>query len=142
MNQYGQSLKSNHKQKGVAVIALADKLQDKICSFVKNIEHFEPPIEALEQFKTDFIALLHSEDKVMNAHSRIWKPIVANILIALSGVGLLAIIAKAVTHVITAKRKEDISFNRAFFFARTHSQQNIDNVEHEMRNTCALPYVR
>jgi hypothetical protein len=121
--------------KGRAIITLSDTLETRIASFVNAIGSETP--QTLAAFDSDFKRLLHTQDKLMNEHRAIWKPIIANVLIALTGIGLIAIAIKASSQAIKPRgNAEDPSrmFNHSLFFAKTRTQEQLENIE----TTCLL----
>lgn len=72
------------------------------------------------QFKTSFMTKLHSKDNEMAAHRERWKVIVANVLIALTGIGLFAI---GVCYGLTGH----------CFFNQTLREKHIQALEEEAR---------
>jgi hypothetical protein len=89
MFAYGISLLCHDKDKAETVFLLAIGLKKSL----KN--HYSKPLEEQrtteQQFKTEFTQCLHSQDAAMSDHRDYWKVITANIAIALTGVGLLAL---------------------------------------------------
>ena len=76
-------------EKGKAIMELALELKGDIKTFTEY-----PKAQQLAQketFKNEFITKLHSKDDLMSEHRAYWKVLVANILIALTGIGLFAI---------------------------------------------------
>ena len=68
---------------------------------------------------------------IIQTHRMIYKPIIGNILLALTGIGLLAILYKAGAHYLDSVRKqESISFNQSLFFTETKSQKLLQQTEH------------
>jgi hypothetical protein len=133
MRQYGETINT---EKGTEVQILADELKgklshylnDEVISKILNKQPFDP--KTLIQFKEDFTILAHSKDTQMNEHREIWKPIVANIILALTGVGLLALVGNIIIQIArSATDKQAISFNNLFFFAKTHSESLIKNID-------------
>lgn len=68
------------------------------------------------QFKQQFINKLHSKDDVMTTHRAYWKVIIANILIALTGIGLIALGVQYAT-------------NGHCFYAKTKRENLVDSIE-------------
>jgi hypothetical protein len=126
MGKYGAKLSALNLVKGQIVVELAGQLK----GMLKEASKIEKTPDSLETFKKDFHKILHSKDTEMQAHRKIWKPITANILIALTGIGLLAIIVKAASHAIDfSKKNQPTSFNNSFFFAKTSSQELGDEID-------------
>ncbi|CEG56989.1 hypothetical protein [Legionella fallonii] len=136
MENYGEKLLGIGADKGTTAISLAKELDKKLVDFLLKSSTTPPTQEQFEQFKADFKGALHDKDDVMHQHREQWKPIVANILLALSGIGLIAIIIKATAHVIDASlNKKQLSFNQAFFFAKTQSQELGDKIDESLEDT-------
>lgn len=129
MSQYGVVLAKEDKNKSQAVAGLVGKLNDLIDGFVERSSVQRTTAVDAAQFKRGFKKVLHEQDHVMNSHRHLWKPIVANLLIALTGIGLLALIGHAIYHAVQHGGSPTI--NHALFFAKTASQQYIDNLDAE-----------
>ncbi|MDI1352687.1 MAG: hypothetical protein PSV35_07995, partial [bacterium] len=122
----GYSLSINDRRKGLIVINLAGKLRQQLDIFFNFSLHKTRTAEKLDAFTTQFKTLLHSEDKLMQQHSAVWKPILANILLALTGVGLVAIAIKTI-HAIN--NTSSISWIDCCFFTKTNRQKQIEQIE-------------
>ncbi|MGL6029951.1 MAG: hypothetical protein ACRC0B_01565 [Legionella sp.] len=129
MSQYGVVLAKEDKNKSQAVAGLVGKLNDLIDGFVERSSVQRTTAVDAAQFKRGFKKVLHEQDHVMNSHRHLWKPIVANLLIALTGIGLLALIGHAIYHAVQHGGKATV--NHSLFFAKTASQQCIDTLDAE-----------
>lgn len=115
MEDYGKKLEKADPQKGEIAINLARKLGWLVNSYEKK--QIEEP-----KFKEEFNKLLHSQDHIMSKHRATWKPILVNIDIALTGVGLLAIGIK-LAH-------DKLSTGQAtFFYHKTYRQGQIEDIK-------------
>lgn len=135
MRRYGQSLLRTDHTKGAAVVKLSDALKEKLYSFVLSFRNETPPDFVI--FQREFKELLHSQDAAMDHHRHQWKPIVANILLALTGVGLIAIMIKAGIQAINPKGNADDpnrTFNHSLFFAKTRTQEQLESIEADIIN--------
>lgn len=96
MFAHGLFLLSWDTQNARAALLLALELKKELKQF------FEKPAQeqkmSIKQFKASFIKTLHSKDQEMSVHRQLWKVIIANILIALTGLGLFAIAANYLIH--------------------------------------------
>ena len=117
---------SQGKNKIKELWGLHTALSEKLKNFLLTSIRLQPTKESFERFKNEFIELANSKNKLMQAHRQQWKPIIANILIALTGIGLFAIIIKA--GLTKAVCKKPMSFNQVFFFAKTTSERLIAGV--------------
>ncbi|KTD64975.1 hypothetical protein [Legionella shakespearei] len=127
MKNYGKSLADLGIGKGNTAVELAEALENKLTHFLLETDLTEKNIT---QFKSSFSALLHSKDLIMHEHREQWKPIVANILIALTGIGLLAILFKVICHAIeVSNQNKPMSFNQSFFFAKPKTQEFEEEIE-------------
>lgn len=127
MKEYGVSLLAVDNLKGHAAVHLADQLEKTAKSYSESLQHSD---KNLEQFKTEFKKLLHSQDDLMKTHRELWKPISANILLALTGLGLLAIVVKTcVAWADNASNNKPFSFNNALFFAKTNRELKNEAIE-------------
>jgi hypothetical protein len=121
---------------------LAQALEEELDSFLvgcyKTITDNNKTVtpEDEKAFKSKFNKVLHSKDKEMAVHSQAWKPIVANILIALSGIGLVALIINIAAHAISSHIKnKEFSKNKAFFFAQTKAEELRETSENHVTQT-------
>ena len=131
MNQYGRRLNTaGETQKGKTLIELSKKLQLKAEKYKLsglNSENFPA-------FKQQFSTLLHSEDATLSQYRLALNTIFANILLALTGIGLLLIAGKLIHSQFTE--------GRALFFYqkdKTTSENKVLCVERElteMGNKC------
>ncbi|WED42069.1 tetratricopeptide repeat protein [Legionella cardiaca] len=130
MYYYGQKIGFN---KGEIIRDHTQALKNKLEQFLIDAYYQETPnLEQELVFKDEFKQLLNSQEKRLEieTHREAWRPIIANILLALTGIGLLAIIAKVVAHAVESHgNKTDFSMNKAFFFAKTHSQILAEEIE-------------
>lgn len=121
MHNYGVLLRDQGASKGQVAIDLASKLTTMANEFFDK----EPEQRNFAEFEPRFSTLLHSKDKEMSAYRISWGTIVANIAIALTGVGLLFIAGKLIHSKVTE--------NRALFFfqkSKTTGEEKIADVEH------------
>lgn len=112
MFSYGLFLLSCDVEKGEKSMFLALELKNMLKNFYE-MPPLEQPIKK-EQFSKDFLKKLHSADDVMSAHREHWKIITANIFIAATVLGLVA-----------------IAINRGLFFSKTNRQKQIAGVKNE-----------
>ncbi len=134
MKTYGEVLSKSDDQKGSTVKELACKLTEELVVFITKSIKKLPTNEEVEQFKSEFSNLLHSEDEILTSHREIWKPIVVNIFIALTGIGFLALLIKAVIKASSQsnQNKQELAFNDYFFFAKTNSQILNEQIEESL----------
>jgi hypothetical protein len=88
MHTYGLRLKSACPEKAEAAMQLAIELTEDL----KNYHETSPEVQNKEVFKTDFHYKLHSQDDLMSTHRHYSKVVLANIAIALTGIGLAALV--------------------------------------------------
>jgi hypothetical protein len=74
----------------------------------------------------------------MKAHRAMWKPLVLNILLAITGVGLAALLVKSLIVLTSSHEDNTHLFNKFGFWGRTHSEILSYTVEQELEN-CTLP---
>ena len=110
---YGIYLLSCDVEKGKLAMLHGLDLKKELKNF------FELPtaeqVKGLPAFKASFLTKLHSKDTQMAVHRDEWKVIVANIAIALTGLGLIAL---GIHYAVTGQ----------CFFATTQRQKLVDNV--------------
>lgn len=89
MFAHGLFLLTNDLEKAKVAMFLAVELKQALKAFMELSP--EQRNQKTLIFKNDFIQKLHSKDHIMSIHREYWKVIVANILIAITGIGLLAL---------------------------------------------------
>ena len=122
MVAHGLYLMNCSPSEGIRTMMLALDLKTALKQFVEQTPQQQHLNQ--ERFKRTFFTKLHSADEHMAVHRQQWKVILANILIALTGIGLLALGVNAVRH-------------RSCFFALTKRQQCIKAIEQEMERPFA-----
>jgi TPR repeat protein len=86
--------------------------------------------EQYEDFKKEFDVLLHSKDKDFEKHRKEWKPLIANVALAVTVIGLVAIIIKVCIHAKEANdNKKPFSRNQALFWYKTQSQKHLEKIQ-------------
>ncbi|MCC5792361.1 MAG: hypothetical protein JJT82_07125 [Legionellaceae bacterium] len=89
MHHYGCQLQSEAPEKSAAVQLLAKQLlKDLKQHYVLGLDSDSV---AHAQFQAEFIKTLHSKDELMASHRQYWKVMVANIALALTVIGTLAV---------------------------------------------------
>ncbi|MCL9685525.1 hypothetical protein [Legionella maioricensis] len=114
MIAHGVYLISQDVEKGKTALLLGLELKKELKEFYERPA--EEQRENLSVFKDSFLHQLHSKDDEMAIHREKWKIIVANIAIALTGVGLIAL-------------GIHYALNRQCFFALTKREQLIEHIE-------------
>jgi hypothetical protein len=120
IKEYGYYLSSQGAPKGQVAIDLADALYKKASSyFIQDAATANFP-----KFKQEFSALLKSKNHEMSEYRTSWSTIIANVLIALTGVGLLLMAGKLIHSGITQGRP-------LFFFQkpRTTTEEKLGEVD-------------
>lgn len=114
MLAHGLFLLSCDVEKAKVALLLALELKKDLKNF------FEQPSEEQEvmkeQFNLYFLHKIHSKDSEMSLHRAFWKVLVANILIAFTGIGLVAL-------------GINYAFNGGCFFSQTKREQLIKSIE-------------
>lgn len=121
MNEYGHVLLKEGHAKGNEVIRLSQHLNMKALALsIVDWKVYTP--EQKKAIVDEFTKLAHSKDELLQEHRAAWKPIVANILLALTGIGLIAIAVKAVMHAVeSSKNQKPMSLGGMLFFAEPKS---------------------
>lgn len=138
MDAYGKKLQTEGAtDKGKAAIQLAQELNLEIHLFILKSAGAKPDLLAIDLFKKEFSQKLHSKDELMHAHRAIWKPIVANILIALTGIGFLALLINMAYQATLINKDNSQPFvNKFLFFAKPKSQEITETVDKELNSAC------
>ncbi|KTD22580.1 hypothetical protein [Legionella londiniensis] len=130
MRKYGERLAKEDEDKGKTAKKLAYKLKEKVDIFVQNAAETDPQSGEINRFKLEFIDLLHSKDKSMDTYKKAWKPIVDDILAALSGIGLVALTIKSGSNAVhSIRNNKPFTFNDSCFFARTRREEQVQEIE-------------
>ena len=132
MKNYGLKLRRKGVKKGDVVCKLADDLKAKANGFFGELLARELSVDEINQFQDEFKALLARENETMQKHREIWKPILWNILIACTGIGLIALAVNAGIVAIDFMKNSDkkpLNVNQFGFFARTNSEKLIQAIE-------------
>ena len=79
---------SDQRDEGETVMGLALSLKKKLRTFIEQPQAYQD--QQKEHFIRDFITELHSKDELMVTKRSLWQVILTNVLIALSGIGLIA----------------------------------------------------
>ena len=132
MQGYGYTLQKQAKEKGKAIINLAEELQNMIDELEKN------PItpERWNAFKHSFNTKLHSLDKDMAQHRAKWKPIIANIIIAFTGIGTLLLLGRVVSDAYSQK---GITF-KTLFFANTTREEKVSAIADSLNKSAPVTF--
>jgi hypothetical protein len=120
MRNYGEVLDRKGVSKGLVAMKLATELE----LMAKKFFALSPEERDEAKFKEEFLILLRRENQQMSAYRIAWGTIVANIAIALTGIGLLLIAGQLIHSKATGKRA-------LFFFqkSKTTSEEKIANIE-------------
>ncbi|MFY7697804.1 MAG: hypothetical protein ACOVQX_03165 [Legionella sp.] len=114
MHAYGFKLYQRGELKGHTAMLLSIELFNDLNSFIQLSDAEQKSSQAA--FANQFLKKLHSKDHEMAMHRSWSKNIIANLLIALTGFGLIIL----GTYYLTTGH---------LFFSKTQSQKNIDEVE-------------
>jgi len=148
MYEHGDEITAQELAKGLAAKRLAMALFKDLQTF----HRLEPREQGAQKptFITEFNVKLHSQDDVMSAHRAVWKNIVANILVAMAVVGLVAVAAPlagvgmAVAGIPVVPLTAGVLFGalglqclltRHGFFGNTQSEKNVATVAAEFSAT-------
>jgi hypothetical protein len=126
MGNYGLTLDKKGAAKGKIAIVLATELDGLVTAFFTDNPDFAqtPDKTKFTAFKDEFLKKLHSEDQAMSEYRLAWGTVIANILIALTGIGVLFIGAQLAYTYCTEGRAR-------FFFQqpKTSSEEKIANLD-------------
>ncbi|WP_367606753.1 ankyrin repeat domain-containing protein [Legionella sp. W05-934-2] len=119
LKEYGANLKTQGASKGQIAIDLAEELWSKADAFFKK----ENNPDNFKTFQTEFSQVLNSKNHEMSEYRTSWPTIIANIAIALTGIGALLLAG----NLIYTKETQ----GRALFFfqkSQTTCEEKIGNV--------------
>jgi hypothetical protein len=127
LKQYGLLLKSQGASKGQIALDLASELHIKAGEFFKK----EATPEELKQFQDEFTLLLNSKNDKMAEYRTNWTTIIANIAIALTGIGALFLAGQ-----LLYSQANDPKGRALFFFqkSKTTSEEKVDEVQQALRS--------
>lgn len=108
---------------GAATLDLALELAGMKNEFFRDAAKVNS-VDEFKKFEAKFTKVLHSRDDIMNEHRARWKVIVANIAIALTGIGAFILLGRAVASCVTGKP--------IMFFAHTNRRRQLDRIEKSM----------
>lgn len=123
MYLYGREIAAEDAEKSTAVKRLAIDLYTDIKKYYQS--RYRPTPQEKQQFINEFHEKLHSKDELMSKHRGRWKVIVANVALAFTGIGLLAI------GISLLARGHG-------FFNETKSQQLVNGVGEQLNNTISV----
>lgn len=120
MGCYGLSLSDQDFYKGRTALTLSNELRKMATDFLK----LEANARDFNAFQSNFLNLLHSEDNEMGSYRISWGTIIANISIALTGIGLLFTAAQLTYSKVTEGRA-------LFFFqkSKTTREETVAELE-------------
>jgi hypothetical protein len=127
LKQYGTSLRKKSPEKSNAAITLSSQLKDKLNKFIENGNEKTMTAWSFLLFRKEFKTKLHSQDKLFAHHRAYHRVIIANVAIALTGVGTLALLGKFLYSLATEKKAVG-------FFDKTNGQQSIKKIESTLEN--------
>lgn len=130
MREYGEKLSKAGCSKGKMINNLTNELDKRLDIFIIKCIENVPSRAFVAQFKEEFAKVLVSQNTAMYAHRKQWKPIITNILIALTGIGIIAIIVKTSLEGVRAyqQNRPIFSFNQSLFFAKPNSQKHCEEI--------------
>lgn len=132
MKQYGHKLKSKEIDKGEMAIILADGLVDILQQHSKLLSNPGKNEEQYKKFEDQFLEKLNSQYDALAEHRAFKNVIIANVLIALTGVGALFLAAQAIYSYHTTGKAVG-------FFNKTTGQQCADEIKAALtKNTLAI----
>ena len=118
MKHYGTSTNSNE------VVALADSLEKQIDVFVEMASRKPCTQQETAPLKKQLREAISEHNRLIQSHSNILKPIIANLLLALTGVGAIVIFTRALyVGVQIARGRDELAFNRFLLFTQTNKEQ-------------------
>lgn len=133
LNDHGAKLiDEGDREVGESTCKLASDLkQQSVDYFLRN--NFTN--DSFNIFKTQFQQVIDNKEAEIGKHRAPWKPIVANILLALTGIGLLIQIGKMVVSAINKDKS-------LFFFGTTERQNKIAEIEEKFSFLTTPPQMR
>ena len=119
--KYGKQLVTSpgSKDDGKKIIDLAHQLKQLGLTFLLSQQTLG--IQEQQELKKNFMQLLERNYQSMGNHRAFWKPLLANIVIAATGIGLIAL-------------GIHYSLNRSFFFSTTHRQNQLHQIKDQMES--------
>ncbi|WP_158615187.1 ankyrin repeat domain-containing protein [Legionella septentrionalis] len=97
LRAHGEAIKQKNLKnevEGEKAIAAADALENLAYLYFAEKNTLNPDTKTIEKIQDSFKQRLAQTHKDLSTHRSLWKPVLANILIAATGIGLLVIIGK------------------------------------------------
>lgn len=121
IEQYGEKLGGLTDKEGNAVLGLAFALRAKVDTFIISNQGQEVTQQALASFQTGFMYLAHTQDELMSKHASWWKPVLVNMVAAVTTLGIVVGLQLAASKWSTGRF--------AFFYDRSVGLERVDAVE-------------
>lgn len=128
LERHGKSLPESEKK--VAIEQIVHLLNQQVDEFYKKVLTEGSNFEDFTAFALAFKTTLHGQDRLLNQQRKAWKPILANILIALTGVGAILLAARAA--IKASYKGEERQKHPVSFFAHTASLKAVDAIEEKV----------
>lgn len=121
IEQYGLGTGGLSDKQRETIIGLAQSLRTKVDTFIISNQEREVTREAVESFQAEFMYLAHTQDELMSKHASWWKPVLVNMVAAVTSFGI------AVGLQLAASKWSTGRF--AFFYDRSVGLERVDAVE-------------
>jgi hypothetical protein len=125
LESYGKARLLSDKAKHDAAVDLAGELRKMVSAFIHTNNDPNTLPGNFHEFKQRFSVTLHRHEKLFSEHRDYNRVILANILIALTGIGIFILGGKMTYSYMTSGRVEG-------FFAKTKGQNMMDNITDDL----------
>lgn len=102
------------QEQGMQAAAFAEQLKEEATKFYKA--RLKNNTQECDEVRHQFTALFEQGNKIVTTHRAVWKPILINIAIAATAVGLIAIAI-------------NLLINNSFFFMKTQRQKQLELIK-------------
>lgn len=116
MKQYAHTYLKNTPNYGT-ILHLADQLTERTQNLSCHLRVNQNPVDLIS-FKNSIVSLLHANDSVIKNHRQSWKVVIANILLALTGLGAIVLACQSITQQ-----------RLALFFNKTGREKQVEKIE-------------
>ncbi|MFW2569744.1 hypothetical protein [Legionella sp. 29fVS95] len=121
IEQYGLKVSGLTDEQRKTILELAQSLRTKVDTFIISNQGRELTRQAVESFQTEFMHLAHTQDELMSKHASWWRPVLFNMFVAVTTLGIVVGLQLAASKWSTGRF--------AFFYDRSVGLERVGAVE-------------